>query len=92
MRRLLLVLVVFAGVILALRRLSGLLSPGTVRARRAPRAPRPRGGELVRDRVCDTFLPGDRALVLRDGSQVLYFCSETCRDRHRNRARGSDAA
>lgn len=38
------------------------------------------GGVMVRDRVCDTYLPRDRALLHRgeDGSEH-FFCSETCR-------------
>ena len=37
---------------------------------------------MVRDRVCNTFLPRSRALVLSDGGETLYFCSEACRARH----------
>jgi YHS domain-containing protein len=34
---------------------------------------------LVRDRVCNTFLPRSRALTLRAGGAEHHFCSETCR-------------
>jgi hypothetical protein len=37
-------------------------------------------GEMVRDRVCNTFLPRERALTTRLGSEQLFFCSERCRD------------
>jgi YHS domain-containing protein len=36
---------------------------------------------MVRDRICETFLPKSRAiLLLRDG-QEHFFCSEDCRSR-----------
>ncbi len=48
-------------------------------------APRPRGprfdGSLVRDRVCQTFLPRARALGLRADGEEHFFCSEACRSR-----------
>ena len=57
------------------------------RARRPPastgssRVP-PRGdGTMVRDRICNTFLPRSRALTTRLEGQDHYFCSERCRRR-----------
>lgn len=44
----------------------------------------PRAGgatELVRDRVCDTFLPRSRALVVVVDGREQHFCSTRCRDR-----------
>ena len=51
-------------------------------------------GEMVRDRVCNTFLSRSSALVERVGSETHYFCSESCRlrflgDRPDATARGS---
>jgi hypothetical protein len=49
-----------------------------------PRAGAPRsvsGGELVKDRVCNTHVPRERALVARIGGRDEYFCSAGCRDR-----------
>jgi hypothetical protein len=39
--------------------------------------------QLVRDRVCDTYLPRSRAIrhVDPDGSE-RFFCSEACRQKH----------
>lgn len=34
---------------------------------------------MVRDRVCNTFLPRANALAEQAGGQTHYFCSETCR-------------
>jgi hypothetical protein len=40
----------------------------------------PRGGDLVRDRVCNTFVPRSRALEARVDGETQYFCSPACRD------------
>ena len=34
---------------------------------------------MVRDRVCNTFLPRTSALAERVGGETHYFCSESCR-------------
>jgi hypothetical protein len=57
------------------------------RALQAPaRAPEPRAQpgsptDLVRDRVCNTFLPRDRALRALVAGQEQHFCSTACRDK-----------
>ncbi len=43
--------------------------------------PQARSGRMVRDRICETFLPVEDALSLTAGSTVHYFCSAVCRDR-----------
>lgn len=55
--------------------------------RRASPRKRPAGagtlrfeGAMVRDRVCQTFLPRGRALVLRLAGEEYFFCSEDCRE------------
>ena len=55
---------------------------GTVRPVRRDRASSSMsdGGVMVRDRVCNTFLPRSRALSLKSGSEEHFFCSERCRD------------
>ena len=40
-----------------------------------------RSRELVRDRVCNTFLPRDRALRAMVHGHEEHFCSPACRDR-----------
>jgi len=55
-----------------------------VRMMAAARERRPspgRGGELVRDRVCNTFLPRERALLGVIDGRAEHFCSAECRDR-----------
>jgi hypothetical protein len=46
-------------------------------------APRPAaaGNDLVRDRVCNTFLPRERALSVVVRGNEQHFCSPACRDR-----------
>lgn len=41
------------------------------------------GGELKRDPVCGTFVPVETAVKKTIGGELVYFCSETCRDKHR---------
>ncbi|NIM62948.1 MAG: hypothetical protein GTO30_15265 [Acidobacteria bacterium] len=51
----------------------------------APRRGAPRAGSgdpMVRDRVCNTFLPRSRAIVAAEGGEELFFCSEACREKH----------
>ena len=52
-----------------------------VRPRKAPvrrDVARPEG-EMVRDRVCNTFLPESSALASTIAGETHYFCSERCR-------------
>lgn len=53
---------------------------GLKRAGRRPRqAPRQVRGEMVKDEVCNTYIPREEALTeFRDGVE-RYFCSEECR-------------
>ena len=50
-----------------------------------PASPRPAppslATDLVRDRVCNTFLPRERALVARVSGSEQHFCSTDCRDK-----------
>jgi hypothetical protein len=48
----------------------------------APAAPaRQFTSELIRDRVCNTFLPRDRALLAVVAGHEEHFCSAACRDK-----------
>ena len=40
---------------------------------------------MERDPVCGTYVVPERALVLSDGRDRVFFCSATCRDRYRAR-------
>jgi YHS domain-containing protein len=46
-----------------------------------PREPARELGPMVRDRICNTFLPRSRALSLRAGGEDHFFCSEACRSK-----------
>jgi YHS domain-containing protein len=62
---------------------TGLFSPPAPPASASgPSGPRA-GGELKRDPVCGTFIPAANAVTKSIGGEVLYFCSEACRDKHR---------
>ncbi len=49
------------------------------------------GGLMVRDRICDTYFPRERALVEHDDAGEHYFCSEACRRTWRERERARAA-
>jgi uncharacterized protein len=53
----------------------------------APPRQRALGEEMVRDQVCNTFLPKTRALREVMDGQERYFCSVACRDRAREERR-----
>lgn len=43
--------------------------------------PAPASADMVRDLVCNTFLPRERALTARVAGREMHFCSAGCRDR-----------
>ena len=49
--------------------------------RREAPSHRPAAVDLVRDRVCNTFVDRERALTGQVDGQRAYFCSAACRDR-----------
>lgn len=80
--RLLVWLAVGVGLYFYIRSRIRRLAAAASRPREAPRPDaRPQdGGVMVRDRVCDTYLPRERAILHRGDDGVdRYFCSEKCR-------------
>lgn len=75
MIRRLLVLLTLAGLAWTLGR---MLRPGRP-AGRGPRGGPAGGGQMVRDRVCNTFIPRSAALVVEVEGTPHFFCSEACR-------------
>jgi hypothetical protein len=71
-------LIVLFFVRLGLRFLAAIVRGGS---EAPPASTRPSVDELVRDRVCNTFLPRERALFAQVQGQPAWFCSEGCRDR-----------
>jgi len=63
-----------------LRLLGSFLRPAP-RSSAPPRAtPAAPTRDLVRDRICNTFVPRDRALTAIVGGREEHFCSVACRD------------
>jgi hypothetical protein len=56
---------------------------------REPQRERARSVDMVRDRVCNTFLPRERAITEIVNGCEMHFCSAACRDRARVLAPGS---
>jgi len=77
--------------ILAILLLVRLVLRAFASRRRGSRRVPPAGaaGDLVRDQVCNTFVPRDRALRELVGAREEFFCSRACRDR---RLAGATAA
>jgi YHS domain-containing protein len=48
--------------------------------------------KLVRDPVCGVHIAETLALPLREGGQVLHFCSAACRDKYLNGAQQISAS
>ena len=51
--------------------------------------PKPRGqdarefeDELVKDPVCDTYIPKNKAISVKIGNKRVYFCSKECKERY----------
>ena len=74
MRRILLFLAALLAAFWWLRRGKDSARDTTAPARGTPNAADP----MVRDRVCNTFLPRSRALVVRRAGEELFFCSKSC--------------
>jgi hypothetical protein len=72
---------------LLLRALTGFV--GGLKSGLRDRPAGPPSGDLVRDRVCNTFLPRERALTATIAGQQEHFCSSTCRERARAAASGA---
>jgi len=82
-RRFLLALVLFGAAIILLRRLAGLFVPAPTgkKGGRGARSGQTGVTEMVRDKVCNTFLPRDKALEVTARGETHFFCSAECRSR-----------
>jgi len=81
----LLALLLRAAVVVVLLRLFLRFVAGLVRGVTGVSTPRAEPArddtrDLVRDRVCNTFLPRSRALTAMVAGEQRHFCSESCRD------------
>jgi hypothetical protein len=50
------------------------------RRAQAPQRRAVKSGDLVRDRICNTHVPRQRAVVARIAGREEHFCSVACRD------------
>jgi YHS domain-containing protein len=53
------------------------------RAQKSARKPRRIQGLMVKDEVCNTYIPKDEAIKEVRGGRECYFCSEECRRKAR---------
>jgi len=65
---------------------------GALRRKGAARPAAGSEGTMVRDRVCNTFLPRSSAIQARVGQETFYFCSESCRRRFLDDSRAAESA
>ena len=74
----LLFLIIRASVYSFLGGLRGVIRPGPTR----------RGGldELVKDPVCETYIPRRKAISRGSGPALRYFCSAVCADKYATRS------
>ncbi|MGD0578696.1 MAG: hypothetical protein ABSC08_07190 [Bryobacteraceae bacterium] len=64
-------------------------SSSAAATQRSPMAPppTPTGSTMLhKDPVCGTYVSEAVAVALKEGGQTLWFCSEACRDKYRQRA------
>jgi hypothetical protein len=67
--------------LLLVLRLAGRFVAGLLRGLRPAEPSRGRPDELVRDRVCNTYVLKERALHATIDGEERHFCSTACRDR-----------
>jgi hypothetical protein len=72
------VVAVFLMIRYVLRLIASLVRPAP-RAASSAAGPVTPARDLVRDRVCNTFVPRDRALLATIAGREEYFCSAACR-------------
>ncbi len=53
------------------------------RPRKAPDPPREIRGEMVKDEICNTYIPKETALREMHQGEEHFFCSEECRGKFR---------
>ena len=68
-------------VLVVLRLLAGFVRGILQGLRDAPAPATAAGGDMVRDRICNTFVPRERALMAVVRGVEEPFCSTACRDR-----------
>jgi YHS domain-containing protein len=54
---------------------------GGLRSGRRPEIPRPGRDDLVKDPICETYIPRRKAITRGSGPATRYFCSAACADK-----------
>lgn len=78
MARLILLAVVALLLYLVLRAAAHAFLLGLRGTRRAPGARHGRRDQLVKDPVCETYVPQHTAIARSEGAETYYFCSPAC--------------
>ncbi len=78
-------LLVVSWTVAILRRIVGKMANGTVGSKPYVDVPNnAMNQKLVRDPICGIHVAEGLALPLKQGREVLYFCSAECRDKYLN--------
>ncbi len=80
-------LVLVGTVVLIVLLLRALIAGGGRRATGEPPRRVADGEDLVRDPVCETYVPRSAAVSATIGGEVRLFCSEACAERFRSTER-----
>jgi len=68
-------------IVLLLVRIGLRFLAGVAAGLKEPPRAAPAPVDMVRDRVCNTFVPRERALTALVAGHEMHFCSASCRDR-----------
>jgi YHS domain-containing protein len=86
-------IVVVSWSVAILRRLVGKMANGSVGSKPSMDVPTDATNQkLVRDPVCGMHVAEGLALPLKQGGEVLHFCSAECRDQYLNKMRKISAS
>lgn len=48
--------------------------------------------KMVKDPICGMYMDSRLAVRLEDGKEILYFCSEECKNKYMSKSPGAGAA
>ena len=83
--RFLVILILFFLLYLVARLLLGFSSLSSQQQKRHEQL----GGEMVKDPICETYVPKNRAIEKTFNGQTVYFCSQECADAYDKKRAGS---
>ncbi|HTN43772.1 MAG TPA: hypothetical protein VMN77_08240 [Nitrospiria bacterium] len=83
--RFLVILISFIVLFLVARLLIGFSSLSSQRRKQRERM----GGEMVKDPICDTYVPKSQAIEKNVNGQTVYFCGQGCADAYDKKRAGS---